>query len=214
MAERRDVQRNRARILAAAVEVFREHGANAPLDLVARGADVGRATLYRHHPDRSSLIAAVLETRVDTLERYAETYPGDDLLERLLVEICWFQVDLPGLVPALRAAPEQSRLDDVVQRTQRLLARAVQQGHRAGTVLPDIEVSDVFLVIAMVDGAISALATSPEPVDVARALELVVPRLRPAGLADRPVPEPELRPSTSGAAPVDPAADVDDQPDA
>lgn len=48
--QRRDARRNRARIIAAAAEVFREEGASAPLDLVALRADVGRGTLYRHFP--------------------------------------------------------------------------------------------------------------------------------------------------------------------
>src|SRR5207244_4482440 len=53
---RADARRNREQLLAAARDVFVEHGADAPLDEVARRAGVGIATLYRRFPDRESLM--------------------------------------------------------------------------------------------------------------------------------------------------------------
>ncbi|MCL3859756.1 TetR/AcrR family transcriptional regulator [Actinotalea sp. K2] len=191
---RQDVRRNRAKIVQAATDVFRESGAAAPLDLVAQRAVVGRGTLYRHFPDRSALLAAVLEKRVETLEEYARTYQGEDLLERLIVEICWFQVDLPGLVPTIRAlAEERQALDGVVQRTQRLLAVALERARHAGAVRPGTSLVDAFLVIAMLDGVITAQSSSPLPAPVERALELALRGLRPESRGDLPIPVPELR---------------------
>src|SRR4030088_479087 len=63
---RADAARNRAHVLAAARDVFVEHGADAPLDEVARRAGVGIATLYRRFPDRGFLMRTV---GLDTLER-------------------------------------------------------------------------------------------------------------------------------------------------
>jgi AcrR family transcriptional regulator len=56
---RADAERNRQRLLAAACDLFIELGAEAPLETIARRADVGIATLYRHFPDRAALVRAV-----------------------------------------------------------------------------------------------------------------------------------------------------------
>src|SRR5450830_1433044 len=131
--QRRDARRNRARIIAAAAEVFREDGAGAPLNLVAQRADVGPGTLYRHFPDRGALIAAVLEMRMEALEQYAATYPGVDLVEHLLVAICRLQLDAPGLFTAVRAtATPQATLEAVVAQAEALLDDALDRARRDG----------------------------------------------------------------------------------
>jgi AcrR family transcriptional regulator len=68
-AMRADARRNRERLLAAARDVFVEHGAGAPLEDVARRAGVGIATLYRRFPDRPSLVR---EVALDVLRRSAD----------------------------------------------------------------------------------------------------------------------------------------------
>ncbi|MGW2845343.1 TetR family transcriptional regulator, partial [Streptomyces sp. NPDC001274] len=65
--------RNRAALVAAAREVFAEHGLEAPLSAIARRAGVGQGVLYRHFPDRAAAVAAVLEENVRQIERAAET---------------------------------------------------------------------------------------------------------------------------------------------
>jgi AcrR family transcriptional regulator len=61
-AERADAARNRARVLAAAAELFRsrEDPRAVTMDDVARAAGVGRATLYRRYPDVGSIAEALL----------------------------------------------------------------------------------------------------------------------------------------------------------
>lgn len=56
---RADALRNRERIVAAAREMFVEHGPDISLDEVARRAGVGNATLYRHFTDRVELVRRV-----------------------------------------------------------------------------------------------------------------------------------------------------------
>ncbi|WP_232660703.1 TetR/AcrR family transcriptional regulator [Pseudonocardia sp. TRM90224] len=61
-SERADAARNRARVLAAADELFRTSDPRAvTMDDVARSAGVGRATLYRRYPDVGSIAAALLD---------------------------------------------------------------------------------------------------------------------------------------------------------
>lgn len=58
-ARRRDARRNRELLVEAAHEVFTEQGLEAALDVIARRAGVGNATLYRHFPSRAALVDAV-----------------------------------------------------------------------------------------------------------------------------------------------------------
>lgn len=62
---RRDAELNRRKILDAAREVFAERGVEAPLDEVARHAEVGIATLYRRFPTRDDLIVAAFQEKME-----------------------------------------------------------------------------------------------------------------------------------------------------
>ncbi|MFG2333383.1 TetR/AcrR family transcriptional regulator [Streptomyces sp. NPDC048604] len=64
---RTDARLNRERLVAAAHEVFVEGGPGASLNEIARRAGVGPGTLYRHFPNRQSLLTAVLKDRVQAL---------------------------------------------------------------------------------------------------------------------------------------------------
>ena len=68
---RSDSVRNRERLLAAAREVFSAGGADASLEAVARTAELGIGTLYRHFPTREALFKAVYRHEVDQLVELA-----------------------------------------------------------------------------------------------------------------------------------------------
>lgn len=70
---RRDVARNNQALLDAAATVFARSGVGASVREVAGEAGVGVATLYRHFPSRSDLVAAVYRHQV---EECAEAGPG------------------------------------------------------------------------------------------------------------------------------------------
>jgi AcrR family transcriptional regulator len=68
MGERRkrvDAQRNIGALLEAAKGVFAQSGVDAPVKEILDAAGVGAGTLYRHFPQRSDLIAAVLAHEID-----------------------------------------------------------------------------------------------------------------------------------------------------
>lgn len=69
MPERADAARNRARVLAAAEELFATRGADeVTMDDIAKTAGVGRGTLYRRYPDRASIAVALLDEHERALQ--------------------------------------------------------------------------------------------------------------------------------------------------
>ncbi|RVU21315.1 TetR/AcrR family transcriptional regulator [Streptomyces antnestii] len=69
---RADALRNRERIVAAAREMVVEHGAEVPMDEIARRAGVGNATVYRHFADRAELLRHVVLSVMDSVIAHAE----------------------------------------------------------------------------------------------------------------------------------------------
>lgn len=61
-AERADAARNRAKILAAAAELFTTRDPRTvTMDDIAKAAGVGRGTLYRRYPDIGAIAVALLD---------------------------------------------------------------------------------------------------------------------------------------------------------
>lgn len=144
-----DAQRNRERILEVARDAFTEHGAEATLDCIARRAEIGPGTLYRHFPTRDALIEAVYRSDVEKLaaagERYAVTMrPLGALRAWMLLFIDHVSRKLL-ILPAMNSVPGGSmRLIEgtrgLIHGTFRgLVQRAVDSGDlRAGTDPDDI----------------------------------------------------------------------------
>jgi AcrR family transcriptional regulator len=74
---RADAQRNRERILEVARLAFTQYGADATMDEIARQAEIGPGTLYRHFPTRDALIEAVYRSTVEKLTAAAERFDKD-----------------------------------------------------------------------------------------------------------------------------------------
>jgi AcrR family transcriptional regulator len=62
---RADAQRSLDALLEAAKSVFSSSGVDAPVREIAARAGVGVATVYRHFPERSALVAAVFRREID-----------------------------------------------------------------------------------------------------------------------------------------------------
>jgi AcrR family transcriptional regulator len=69
--KRADARRNYDKVLAAARDAFADGGASASLEEIARRAEVGIGTLYRHFPSRQALLEAVYVDEVEDLCRSA-----------------------------------------------------------------------------------------------------------------------------------------------
>jgi AcrR family transcriptional regulator len=71
--QRADARRNRARILAVAIDAFAREGLGVPVQEIARRAGVSTGTVSRHFPAKSDLFAAIVLDRAESLVASART---------------------------------------------------------------------------------------------------------------------------------------------
>jgi len=102
---RKDAARSRHAILAAARELFAS-GRDVPMYEIGRHAGVGQATLYRHFPDRSAIVAAISREQVERIEQLAAEHAQDPAAIRIvLATSAEMIVSIHDLVEILRARP-------------------------------------------------------------------------------------------------------------
>lgn len=147
---RADAQRNREKLLAAAVDAFAECGDDASLEGVARRAGVGIGTLYRHFPTRDALVEEAYRTEVAHLGEAADDlladHPPDEALALWLDRFVEYSAAKRGMLVALRALAEGQ--DDYFASTRDqitgALTRLLDAAQAAGTVRKDVDAGDIF----------------------------------------------------------------------
>src|SRR3954470_15931487 len=193
---RRDAERNRERILAAAADAFAAGGLAVTMDEIARQAGVGVGTVYRRFPDKELLIEALFEQRIDELVALAEVARDD--ADPFAGLVRFFETSLAvqaadrGLKDVVlgtargagRAARARDRIGPIVDE---LLARAL----RAGDVRRDVTASDLALIQFML-GAVIDFTHDVAPETWRRMLAIVLDGLRPGRDAASPLPAPAL----------------------
>ncbi|WUI03226.1 TetR/AcrR family transcriptional regulator [Spirillospora sp. NBC_00431] len=196
MARRADAVRNTRLLLAAARDLFDEHGPDVALDEIARRAGVGNATLYRHFPTRGDLLAAVYAEEVSGLCAHGAallTEPAAD--EALFTWLDAFVVHTATKRDLAMAATAGAAPDGGADRRGELFGgwhaamRAaagplLERAQRAGGVRPGLSVDDL-LALA---GAAAVAGAGP---DRARALlrlmrDGIATGAGPADRADQP----------------------------
>lgn len=142
---RADAQRNRERLLEAATQVFNQGGAEASLEAVARQAEVGIGTLYRHFPTREALFEAVYRREVQQLAALAEQLeseaaPPVEAVRRWVHALIGFVAVKKGMSAALAVVAQSSSnlaacmLEQMASALDRLLRRAVAAGEVRGDI--------------------------------------------------------------------------------
>jgi AcrR family transcriptional regulator len=180
---RADARRNRERLLAAAVEVFAEHGADAPLDDIAKRAGVGPGTLYRHFPTRQDLQEAAYRESVEALcaqgYRLAETLEPGAALGEWLRGFVDYLGQKRGLSAALLAT--QDKTSELFVSCHKAIYAAGEQlldaAKHAGAVRADLTFSEI---LKLVNGIGLATEQLPDRAEVAdRLLTIVLDGMRP-----------------------------------
>jgi AcrR family transcriptional regulator len=165
--KRADAVRNYEKLLAAAREAFAQDGTAASLEEIARRAGVGIGTLYRHFPNRQTLLEAVYLDEVAALCRSAEELstlaPWDALvawLHRFVAYMATKQALAQELLDYVDRDADlfKSCRNGLYAAGEPLLARAQQaRAARADTDLQE--------VLQMVGGIAKIPAAAPEQID-------------------------------------------------
>jgi AcrR family transcriptional regulator len=176
---RKDRLQSRALIVAAAGDLLAEN-ADASFAEIGIRAGLNQATVYRHFPERTELFAAVME---GTLERFEEMVDEWDLgpgsFEELLRRMAAQQASYRGLMLRIRfGQPIKERREALRARSVELFSEPLALAKEDGRVKASFELTDVFLLLHMVEGAVAA--GGEEPLAAAdEALDLIMAGLRP-----------------------------------
>jgi AcrR family transcriptional regulator len=147
---RADARRNRARVIAAARDVFAERGLDATVDDVAARAGVGKGTVYRIFHHKEDLVAAVVSDRTQWMEQRsiaALTEPDpaaalnsliSDFFARLLAD----RVILGVLEPAAAHLPPGAR-----ERLMDNVGQLLEAAKPAGAVRGDVTIQDLAILM-------------------------------------------------------------------
>jgi AcrR family transcriptional regulator len=146
---RADARRNYERIVATAREVFSEQGADATLDDIAKRAEVGAGTLYRHFPTRETLVEAVYRGEIDELSARAfkllEELPPDQALDVWMLDQVRYVVRKRGLATVLKASLDagSETFAWCQSRMRGAAAALLAPGQNAGALRADITPTDL-----------------------------------------------------------------------
>ncbi|GGL15270.1 TetR/AcrR family transcriptional regulator [Streptomyces flaveus] len=150
---RADAQRNRDKILSAAVRVFAEEGLDAHLERIAKEAGVGSATLYRNFPTREILIEAAYRNELaklcDSAPELLATMEPRDALRAWMGRFIDYATAKLGMAEALRALVA-SGVNPYAQSHEMMLSALdslLSAGAGAGTVRSDITAADMFAAL-------------------------------------------------------------------
>lgn len=160
---RRDAERNRELILAAAREVYAEQGVEAPLDVVARRAGVGNATVYRRFPDRGALIEAVFHEQLEaTAVRGEEARASEDAWQGLVEYLEYIFEGLTRdrgttdlMTTGIAGIPS---LDALAEHHYVTVSGLMSRAQRDGTMREDIVPEDLLFSLAALGRALPATA--------------------------------------------------------
>ena len=178
---RADAQRNRERLLDAAVRAFAQEGPDVTLDAIAKDAGVGIGTLYRHFPTREALVEAAYRNELarlcDAVPGLLADLPPDQAMRMWMDRFVDYMTTKRDMADALRAViasggnPYSESRDRLITAVTALLGA----GAAAGTLRPDVEPGDVLTSLS----GVSMATVGPEQRERAgRVLDLLMDGLR------------------------------------
>ncbi|MFY9926532.1 MAG: TetR/AcrR family transcriptional regulator [Streptosporangiaceae bacterium] len=149
-----DAQRNIASLLEAAKVIFGTSGVDAPAKEIADLAGVGVGTLYRHFPQRSDLVTAVLQREIDACADAGPALSGAHepgaALAKWLQRYTEFLATKRGLAAALHSGdPAFDALPGYFfQRLEPVLGSLLEAATAAGQIRADISAKDLLRAVA------------------------------------------------------------------
>jgi AcrR family transcriptional regulator len=177
---RADARRNQEKLIVVARDAFTARGMDATMDEIARRADVGPGTLYRHFPTKEALLAAVYRNDVEALSERADELSGvmtpRDALGVWLREQLDYVGHKRGLGVAIKAMLGQdSEILNWCRDTMRgALGRLLAAAQAEGSVRADVEPA---VLLRLLHGIVVAGESDPSQLDAM--LGVVLDGLRP-----------------------------------
>lgn len=162
---RADALRNREQILRATVDLIVEQGPNAPLEMIARRAKVGIATLYRHFPDRMVLLRQVAldllrQAAAEAQAALAEEPDAFTALARYMHDS--IDLRIGAVMPVLaERIPMDEELMSARSASRESLDALVAAAHEQESLRPDVASGDISLLIIRLTPPLPG-AISPE----------------------------------------------------
>jgi AcrR family transcriptional regulator len=148
---RADARRNVDAVLRAAMAAFTESGVDAPMREIAARAGVGVGTVYRHFPQRSDLIRAIIRREVDACveaaSRLASAHEPADALAAWMQGLVDLVATKRGLGPALHSGDPayQSLPDYVLGQLRPALGALLDAAAAAGAIRPGVDAEELLL---------------------------------------------------------------------
>lgn len=178
---RADAQRNRRRLIVAAVELLLETGDEPALDAIARRAGVGIGTLYRHFPHREALLGGVAEHALDRAIAAARTalaagHDGHHAIRQYLHAAVEDGVGALNLIHPLLDRPDWTPQRS---RIAPLLTEMLERGKHDGSLRGDAQPEDVVFAVIRYSRPIEVgLPRADERAIAHRHLDLYIDGLR------------------------------------
>jgi AcrR family transcriptional regulator len=200
---RADAQRNYDRLLEEARQAFIVHGTDVALEDIARHAGVGIGTLYRHFPDRYTLMNAVFENELDALtQRAQELVTADDPAAALtgwLRAVAVHSACYRGLSAAIMENGGL-RMPSCKTRLRAAGGDLLRRAQEDGAIRRDTQIGDL---LKLIYALVLAAEKNPEERGLFdRLMNLVVDGIRARGTAPEarePAPEPVREPARQNA---------------
>jgi AcrR family transcriptional regulator len=165
--QRADAQRNRARILEAAENVFAVEGIEVPVDLIAEKAGVGVGTLYRHFPTKEKLCEAVLLDRLSALTLDAQALADADDPKAAFFDFLNHFVEEGAakrdlIVAVMGAGMEHDEFSDAVKGDLNdAIGVLLQRAQSVGAVRPDVQPEAVLALLGATCQATAHAGAAP-----------------------------------------------------
>ena len=151
---RADARRNLDALLTAAMAVFAESGVDAPVREIAERAGVGVGTVYRHFPQRSDLIVAVLKGQFDACAddaaKLAAEFAPDEALDRWIGRYVELMSTKRGFAAALHSGdPAYHGLRDYfMQRMEPAMRGLLERAAETGAIRGGVNAWDFLQAVA------------------------------------------------------------------
>ncbi|AIT80554.1 TetR/AcrR family transcriptional regulator [Novosphingobium pentaromativorans] len=150
---RSDAQANRQRILDVARRALTANP-DASLNSIAKAAQVGAGTLYRHFPTREALVVAVNQAEVNKLIDLAHelslAHPATEAFRQWCTRLIDYVVGQRGFAETLRAALSLAEQEEAYRPVREAIEHLLDAGARQDAFRRDYDSGDMQLLLSFI----------------------------------------------------------------